>query len=164
MVDNQKSDQALRDQVAILSYVDDLMRDKADKSLKPEQVPNIRALLLKEVNEAINEHLINCLNEQKQVELDELLDKDATDEQVMEFFKKTIPNVEVEVTTALLNFRAAYLYSVLNPQKSTVSSPLSPVNSQPSSVTRPLSAVPSVPPVLTPAPAVVSGDKDKKWN
>lgn len=108
--DGQKDDKKIMDQVALLSYVDDLIKERKDPDVKPENMADVRGLLLKEVNNAINVHLIGLISEKDQVELDELLDKNVPDDELNQFFIKKIPNLEVEIASALLNFRAAYLY------------------------------------------------------
>lgn len=105
-----KKDNALRDQVALLSFVDDLIRERKDPNINEKNIANVRALLLKEVNEAVNTHLVSLLTERDQIELDVLLERKMTNEQLDDFFRKKIPNLEVEIASALLNFRAAYLY------------------------------------------------------
>ncbi len=106
----QQNNKAIKDQVALEHFVDQLIRDKNDANVKPEQVPQIKALLLKELNEAINTQLVNALLEKDQVALDELLDKNPSDDEVNKFFMEKIPNLEAEIASALLSFRAAYLY------------------------------------------------------
>lgn len=65
---------------------------------------------MKEVNDAINMHLINLLSEKDQIELDDILQKNAPDEELNQFFIRKIPNLEAEIASALLNFRTVYLY------------------------------------------------------
>ncbi len=114
------ADQNLRDQVALVSYVDDLIRAKNDTTIKPEELPNLRARLLKTVNDAINRRLIGLLRDEQQDELNNLFDNKAADEEINNYFKKAIPNLDVEITTVLLDFRAGYLYSANNPSSNKV--------------------------------------------
>lgn len=109
-------DQPTRDEVALLSYVDDLLKARTDLNLKPEEIPNVRLMLLEEVNEAINTHLIQVLTDAERTELDGLLKNNATDAELDAFFAKQIPNVSAEITTALLNFRAVYLLPITKSQ------------------------------------------------
>lgn len=106
-----KKDNALRDQVALLSFIDDLIKERKDPNINEKNINDVRALLLKELNDAINTHLVSLLTERDQIELDVLLEKKTmTNEQLDDFFRKKIPNLEAEIATVLLNFRAAYLY------------------------------------------------------
>ncbi len=108
-----KKDNALRDQVALLSFVDDLIKERKDPNVNEKNIADVRALLLKELNDAINTHLVSLLTERDQIELDVLLEKKMTNEELDDFFRKKIPNLEVEIASALLNFRAAYLYPLM---------------------------------------------------
>ncbi len=110
MDDKTKTQQvnALKDQVALEHFVDELIKQRNDPKAKPEET---KALLLRQINEAINTQLVNVLSEKDQVALDELLDKNPTDDELNAFFIEKIPSVEVQVASALLNFRAAYLFT-----------------------------------------------------
>lgn len=105
---NKPTDAQMMDQAALASYADDLIKERYQDT-PPENVDQVKGLLLKEINEAINSHLITQLDENDQVALDELLDKNPDDTELNQFFIDKIPNLEVEIASALLNFRAAYL-------------------------------------------------------
>ena len=68
--------------------------------------------LLKEVNRAIFAHLVTQLSVNDQIALDSLLNTNPSDQQLNIFFVQRIPNLQVEIASALLNFRTAYLYPV----------------------------------------------------
>lgn len=110
MIDQNKS--SLSNDIALLSFIDDILAERTDLHLTDEELPKVKAALLKEVNEAINTHLISILPEKLQHELSVFLDRSPTDEEVSNFFSRHIPNVQQEIATALINFRAAYLYEV----------------------------------------------------
>lgn len=105
-------DKALMDRAAMESYVDDLLRDRADPNIKPENLPQAKQVLLAKVNEAINVHLVSLLTDQDKIALDDLLAKNPSNEELDKFFLEKVPNLQVEIASALLNFRAAYLYPV----------------------------------------------------
>lgn len=107
---------ALMDRAAMESYVDDLIRDRADPHIKPENLPQTKQILLSQVNEAINMHLVNLLSPQDKIALDDLLVKNPSNEELDKFFLEKVPNLQVEIASALLNFRAAYLYAVTSGQ------------------------------------------------
>lgn len=109
--------QSMMDEAAILSFIDDLIRDKNDSTITPGNVSQVREMLLEEVNNAINTHLVNLLSEPGQIQLDQLLDKDPSDDELNQFFLQKIPNLEIEIAAALLNFRSAYLYPVTQPER-----------------------------------------------
>lgn len=135
-----KKNNALRDQVALLSFVDDLIKERKDPNVNEKNIANVRALLLKELNDAINTHLVSLLTERDQIELDVLLEKKMTNDQLDDFFRKKIPNLEVEIASALLNFRAAYLYPLTVPAKTEVAAvkraPLSPAPPAPAPISK----------------------------
>ena len=101
----------VKDQVAFMSFIDDVLKEKNDTSLTPDQLTQIKTLLLKELNEKVNTHLVALLSEKDQLELDELLNKNVNDEELDKFFQTKIPNLVPEMTSVLLNFRMDYLYT-----------------------------------------------------
>lgn len=102
--------QGVRDQVALLSFVENLIKEKNDQSIKPESLPQIKAALLSELNQMINTHMVAILSDVDQRELDVLLKNKVTDDELDNFFKKKIPNLTAELASVLLDFRAAYLF------------------------------------------------------
>lgn len=114
-MDKYKS--SLQDQMAIKTFVDKLIEERKDPEVTEQTLPVVRSLLIKKVNDAINEHFISLLNDSDVVELDKMLEGNAPDNEVNDFFRKKIENVPVEIATALLNFRAAYLYPVWQKQQ-----------------------------------------------
>jgi hypothetical protein len=129
----EQNKDAVMDQVALLGFVEDLIKARNDQTVTPAELPVIRQVLLGEVNQAINSHLVNLLSERQQIELDKLLDTNPSDEQLNNFFTKTIPNLGVEIAAALLNFRAAYLYPIRDQISTAVQSiaPAAPQAQQP---------------------------------
>lgn len=115
--DLDKYKTGMQDQMAIRTFVDKLIEERKDPEVTPERAPVIHAMLIKKVNEAINEHFVSLLNDEDVLELDKLLDAKIPDNELNDFFRKKIPNVSVEIATALLNFRAAYLYPVWKKQQ-----------------------------------------------
>ena len=112
MTDQPISKTGFRDQLALLTFVDTLIRDRKDPRVNESNMPQIREILLKQINEAVNKHLVVLLGDKDQAELTVLLDNNGSDDELNAFFKKKILNFEAEMAEALLNFRAAYLYSV----------------------------------------------------
>lgn len=100
----------LKDQIALLSFIEDMLKEANDTSIKPEALPAIKETLLTKLNEDINTHMINLLSEAGQKELDALLDKNATDDEISNFFYAKIPNFETEMAAVMLSFKGAYLY------------------------------------------------------
>lgn len=113
-----KNDRAARDQVALVSFIDDLIKERKDPNIKPENLAQVKELLLKEVNDAINRHLVSLLADKDKLELDTLLDKNPTTEDLDQFFSSKITNLEAEIASALLSFRSAYLFPVTQTKSS----------------------------------------------
>lgn len=123
---NNKSDKkAMMDEVALSAFVDKLIDERKDPNITQATRPQVKAMLLAEVNEAINTHMVNCLSEKDQLALDDLLNTNPTDEDLNKFFMETVSNVEVEIASALLNFHAAYV-TPLGKAAPAAPSPLSP--------------------------------------
>lgn len=126
-----KKDEGTMDQVALLSFVDSLLKERKGSPLKPEEVPKVRLALLNEINEAINTHLIGRLDDAGKEELNKMLDANVSNDALNDFFEKKIPKLDSEVAVVLLNFRAAYLYEAKE-------QPLPPVeNISPQTTTQP---------------------------
>lgn len=115
--DMDKYKTSMQDQLAIRTFVDNLIKERKDPEVTPETLPVVHAMLVKQVNQAINEHFISLLNDTDVVELDKLLDANIPDNELNDFFRKKVDNISVEIATALLNFRAAYLYPVWKKQQ-----------------------------------------------
>jgi len=126
--------QNVRDQVALLSFVENLIKEKNDSSIKPEQLPQVKAALLMELNEMINTRMVTLLPEVSQRQLDAMFERKASDEELDKFFVEKIPNLSAEIASVLLDFRGAYL------------TPLTPQTEEKKSTDE----------LLTPAPAPIS--------
>src|SRR3989338_5008431 len=105
----QQQPKSIRDQVALLSFLDNLIKEKNDPLIKPEQLQQVKAALLQELNEMINIQMVKSLSEADQRQLDAMFDIKANDEEIDDFFVKKIPNLSAEIASVLLDFRAAYL-------------------------------------------------------
>jgi len=96
------------DQWELLDFINHLLIEK-DPQFSPEQLAQARESLLVELNDQINARLVSCLSDKDQDTLSELIDSDASDEDIDEFFVATIPNLEIEIASVLIDFRNAYL-------------------------------------------------------
>ncbi len=65
-------------------------------------------MLLKQLNEMINTHMINLLSDKDKIELDKLLDNNASNEELDKFFERKILNLKSEIASVLLDFRASF--------------------------------------------------------
>jgi len=113
--DNLKT--GIQDQLAMDTFVNKLIDERKDPEVTPETRPVVYKLLMTKANEAINEHFISLLSDEEVQELDKLLTANIPDKELNDFFRSKIENVSIEIATALLNFRAAYLYPVWQKQQ-----------------------------------------------
>lgn len=112
MSDTDNKLQEMSDEMVLLAFVDELIAAKKDPSITQDNLQQVRQTLFNEVNDSINSHLIGLMNEENQIELDKLLDDEVSDDVLNAFFVKTIPQLENEITQALVNFREVYLADV----------------------------------------------------
>lgn len=112
MADNDTKPQEMNDEMVLLAFVDELIAAKKDPSITQDNLPQVRQTLFNEVNDAINSHLVGLMSEDDQIELDKLLDEEVSDDVLNTFFMQKIPHLENEITSALINFREAYLVDV----------------------------------------------------
>ena len=131
-----QNDSAMMDQVALVSFVDKLIEERQDPNITDATRPQVRAMLLSEINQAINTHLINRLSEKDQLALDDLLNTNPSDEDLNKFFMSTSANIETEIAAAMLNFRNAYLAPLAKAvsQEQTTENSESPADLQPAPI------------------------------
>lgn len=108
-MNDQTNNKAAMDQAALASFIYKLIDERKDPNITDATKPQVKAMLLSQLNEAINTHLINRLSEKDQLALDDLLNTNPSDDDLNKFFMDSVPNLEVEIASALLNFRTAYL-------------------------------------------------------
>ena len=105
-------DQKTRNEVALISYVNDLMKEYTDPVIRPEDIGKAREMLLVEVQDFINRHFLSLLSDEKQLEFGKVLDENPTEEKGYlrsavdsEFYQKINSQ---EVAGAIISFRAHY--------------------------------------------------------
>lgn len=150
-----------RDQASLAAFVESLIKEKNDPNVTPQSILNVVEVLLGELDDQINTHLVNLLPEEKQKELERLLDNEAQDSELDSFFEKSIPNLESEIAAVLLNFRAGYL-AIPKPQSS-------PVKNVSTELVENLTPAPAFPVNHTPFDSKNSSSNnqsrsDKSWN
>lgn len=105
-MDNKPQDQGTADQAALLAYVEQMIKDSGDPS---QDTPANKEELLKSINDEINRHLVDLLSQADQEELNSMLDRDVSDDELNNFFSAKIPNIDEEIAATLLDFRTMYL-------------------------------------------------------
>ncbi len=98
------------DAAALNKYIDSLFAAHAP-NMVAEKLDDYRQLLMQDALEAINTRLVSLLSEDKQKELEVLLDTEPKEEQLTGFFEKNVPTVVAEVTAVLNEFKAGYMAS-----------------------------------------------------
>lgn len=93
---------------AIESFIEELLKKKGVKR-GTKDYETQKQILLKEISETIDSTLINSLRIEDVKKLNELLDKNPSDEEIQEFFKQKLPNLEEIVTKSMLEFARGYL-------------------------------------------------------
>jgi len=114
--------QNIRDQVALLSFIENLIKEKNDP-IKPEALPQVKVAMLNELNEMINTRMVRLLDAPDQRELDILLKNKVSDEELDKFFENKIPNLTVELASVLIDFRVAYLLPLPSDKKEDLTPP-----------------------------------------
>ncbi|PIU37494.1 hypothetical protein COT02_00585 [Candidatus Roizmanbacteria bacterium CG07_land_8_20_14_0_80_34_15] len=114
--------QSIRDQVALLSFVENLIKEKNDP-IKPDALPQVKVAMLNELNEMINTRMVRLLDAPDQRELDILLKNKVSDEELDKFFENKIPNLTVELASVLIDFRVAYLLPLPSDKKEDLTPP-----------------------------------------
>jgi len=118
--------QSIRDQVALLSFVENLIKEKNDP-IKPDALPQVKVAMLNELNEMINTRMVRLLDAPDQRELDILLKNKVSDEELDKFFENKIPNLTVELASVLIDFRVAYLLPLPSDKKEDLTPPPLPL-------------------------------------
>ena len=102
---------ALRDDLALQAFVDNLIHEKGLDIKSPEEFMRIRANIKEMLENEINLHFISLLSDEDARSLSTLLDKDVSNENLNLFFAQRIPHLDIELAKALEDFRVAFLYS-----------------------------------------------------
>ncbi len=96
------------DTTALEKFVEELLNKKGlDKNSEDYQTR--KQVLLEELSEAIDSTLVNSLKDSDVQELNNLLDKNPTDEELQKFFRQKLPNMDEIVAKAMLEFARGYL-------------------------------------------------------
>lgn len=90
-------------------FVEKLIEEKNFPDLAPEVYEQVKKDLVQKLQETINARAIASLPQDKLEELNEMLDKGTSDEEVQKFMEANVPNAESFLTTVLMEFRKSYL-------------------------------------------------------
>ena len=90
-------------------FVGRLLDERGVGDIGEEVLAQMKADLLERVEDRINMCIVEHLPPEALAEFEQLLDSDATDEQVQEFCGKKIANIDEVIASELLQFRQTYL-------------------------------------------------------
>lgn len=110
--------QNIRDDVALLSFIDELIKEKKDPNINEKNIAAVRITLLENLKEMIYTRLVSMLSLEKQKELQQILDNNGKDEEIDQIFAKNIPNIEAVIASILIDFKIAYLTPIEDKTKS----------------------------------------------
>jgi hypothetical protein len=92
-------------------FVDRLVEEKKyPTNLEQGVIDQIKADLMKRVEERLDMVIINNLPESKLVEFNELMDKNVSEEEMQKFCADNIPNLTQLIASELLVFRQTYVF------------------------------------------------------
>ena len=92
----------------IEEYVDRLVEDRGFNEQNPEIIAQIKSDLLDRVENTINAMIVVNLNSEKLPLFEKILEN-GSDEEIQNFVKSNVPDIDEKVATELLNFKNIYL-------------------------------------------------------
>lgn len=115
------------DQLALEQYVEELIKEKNSPYVNKENFAEIKDMLLQEVVDAINQKMVSLLSDDQIKELNEMMGKNASDDEISQYFGKAIPKRELIVAEVLIDFRKGYLSVIMPPPEPGAKPPPAPV-------------------------------------
>jgi DNA-directed RNA polymerase subunit F len=92
----------------IEDFVDKLIQDKGFKEEDPDVIAQMKQDLLDRVENRINAMILSNIKPEKIEDFKKILDE-GTEEQIQEFVKSDVPDIDEKVATELLTFKNIYL-------------------------------------------------------
>jgi hypothetical protein len=89
-------------------FIDRLLDEKGLTNLEPTVLQQLKIDLKKRIEDRINVSILNNLPQDKVKVFEELLDK-AADNEIQDYIKQNIPNLEQVLAGELMQFRRVYL-------------------------------------------------------
>ncbi len=143
----------LNDEKVLQMFVDRLIADKGGDTLDAKQKETLQGELMAELDERMQQAMIRALPDAKLMELEKMLDADASDEEIESFFMSAGVDFDPEIRKVFEAFRTDYFKDKI--QVSVKTSVLAPAASASAGATAALWATSAAPSVATAqAPAV----------
>lgn len=92
----------------IKEFVDKLIEDKGFNEQDPEVLDQMKKDLLDRVENRINAMILSNLNPEKLADFEKVLDS-GSEEEIQNFVKRDIPDIDEKVASELLTFKNIYL-------------------------------------------------------
>lgn len=99
----------MENQLNLDTFVDNLLTEKGLGAQEKEILSQLKADLMSRVEDTINATLVQKLPAEKLADFEKLLDQSASTQEMQNFCKKNVPNLDEEIATVLLQFRNTYL-------------------------------------------------------
>jgi len=92
----------------IKEFVDKLIEDKGFDEKDPDVIAQIKSDLVDRVENRVNAMILANMNPEKLSDFEKILD-DGSEEEIQNFVKKEIPDIDEKVAVELLTFKNIYL-------------------------------------------------------
>lgn len=131
MIDQSVGANNVTDEKLLEEFVDGLIKEKNSPYVTDKNREEVKKMLLDDVSGAINRKLIAELDDSQVDELNILLEKKASDDEINQFFKSKIANIDETIAQALTDFKAGYLTVSYRSQQQTQTPPPASVVNKP---------------------------------
>ena len=131
MTDQSQTAKNVADERLLEEFVDGLIREKNSPYINDKKREEVKKMLFDDVADAINRKLIAQLSDSQVDELNGLLEKNASDEEVNQLFKSKIANIDELIAQALTDFKAGYLAVNYQPKQQPQPPPPAPMVTKP---------------------------------
>ncbi|MFA6386397.1 MAG: DUF5663 domain-containing protein [Candidatus Paceibacterota bacterium] len=92
----------------IEEFVDRLIKDKGFKEEDPEVLAQMKSDLMDRVENRINAMILSHINSDKLEDFEKIIDG-GNEEEIQNFVKKDVPDIDEKVAMELLTFKNIYL-------------------------------------------------------
>jgi len=96
-------------ELTLESFIDRLLEDKQFKDLEPDVLTQLKSDLSGRLENHINAALLAELNEEQTEEMRKMMDAGAGTEELHNFFKDNVADIDAIVAATLIKFRSSYL-------------------------------------------------------
>ena len=90
-------------------FIDEIIEEKGFDTSKEDYINKVRHSIEDAISDTIDTAILTNLPEDKLADFENLLDQEATDDQIDSFIKTNIPNIDFVIGQALAEFKDIYL-------------------------------------------------------